>query len=777
MMIRAVKLLAALALLALTAIPGHAMVIDNPNEPFDYYAYPTGMLGLPEGERGILVTPEGGLSNGYSEIQFALGTKSTPLNQRVKTLLQGRIPVYQFSKKEGPVDYRFEMLGDSIDGKPSSKLFGLIRVQAVNLSNKIVRTAFDASIRFQAKTHRCVHIGFSPNWVYQVKGDSVLRDGQLIAVLAPSPAKTSIFPSPERDSEAIRYKFTQPPAKTLIFPTPERDSEAVRADYKFTLAPKEMKEFVFRLPEVVEDPAYAKVLRSVDYASHRASLISRWQKLFGQAMVLRIPEKKVEDTYYANLATLFIAADRNDKGLMPSVNEFQYCGFWLRDGAFIVRAFDVSGYRNFARETAEYFLNYQEKDGNFLSQPGQLDGWGETLWLFGKHYELSRDMAFVKKVYPSVQRAMAWLHETRLKTKAEGGISAGLLLRTVLTDNELVENGHIIGNDFWALGGVHGAILLAHAIGNTKDEAAFRTEYNDYHAAVLKALRYMVQKYGYISPALEEGGLDWGNMKSVWPSGVLKPNDPWVTKSLEKLYKNDITEGLMTYRAAYFEPPVHPGGATDNLHSYVGLDIPQTELLRGEQDKVLDYFYASLLHTSASHAASEMMRTGSRDFSDTNNLQPHGTFSGKFIDLLRNMLVREEDTTLHLGSCLSPTWLRPGKEIRVEHAPTNFGEMGFVIQSKKDGAVVQITPPVRNKPQRILLHLPTGFKVLSVEGNGYRGKDPLTGALSLEPDTKKISIHWKAPAEPYKSYDSTVSEFIKYYQQMMQKAEKKPVSK
>jgi hypothetical protein len=78
-MLKGIRLLAALALSALAAAPLAALPVnDDPKEPFEYFAYPTGVLGMPQGDPGILVTPEGWISTGKVELRFTLVSKTPP---------------------------------------------------------------------------------------------------------------------------------------------------------------------------------------------------------------------------------------------------------------------------------------------------------------------------------------------------------------------------------------------------------------------------------------------------------------------------------------------------------------------------------------------------------------------------------------------------------------------------------------------------------------------------------------------------------------------------
>src|SRR5882762_10113533 len=108
--------------------------------------------------------------------------------------------------------------------------------------------------------------------------------------------------------------------------------------------------------------------------------------------------------------------------------------------------------------------------------------------------------------------------------------------------------------------------------------------------------------------------------------------------------------------------------------------IPETEVIRGDQQMAIEELYALLLHTSSTHAGFEfaIWPWSTRDFAT--NIAPHGTFAAKFRILLRDMLVREQEEDLHFLSCVAPEWMKAGAVTYVHHAPTVFGEVNLDLR-------------------------------------------------------------------------------------------------
>jgi len=120
--------------------------------------------------------------------------------------------------------------------------------------------------------------------------------------------------------------------------------------------------------------------------------------IFVHGIDISVPEAKVINTFKANLIYDLIARDKISDDYVQMGNSFQYHAFWLRDSALIALMYDLSGYHEFARQVIDFFAKWQQPDGNFVSQGGQFDGWGQTLWIYGQHYQITHDRAFAEKV-------------------------------------------------------------------------------------------------------------------------------------------------------------------------------------------------------------------------------------------------------------------------------------------------------------------------------------------------------------------------------------------
>jgi hypothetical protein len=110
------------------------------------------------------------------------------------------------------------------------------------------------------------------------------------------------------------------------------------------------------------------------------------------------------------------------------------------------------------------------------------------------------------------------------------------------------------------------------------------------------------------------------------------------------------------------------------------------------------------------------------------------------------MLVREEGAHLYLNSGAPKSWFLPGRKIRVEHAASFFGELGFWVEAHPEEGFTEahISLPQRNRPDEIHLRLrhPAEKRIVRVELNGKEWDrfDAEHEMISVPPQEKEGTI-------------------------------------
>ncbi len=744
--------------------------IDQTGEVFSYYSKPTDEIGMMDAEAATEVTPEGYLRTGFGELMFFTGPEMEPTSARIRTLVEGHLPILEYNVTRDGIRYHFTMFAATLDGKPEGRLVNFIRVTMKNTSNEQTRAIFATGMRYDAQhdtggTHgdnrfdrprpgkfpgdyRQLGEEFDANWKYSFNGHQFLRDGRLLYC----------FP----DEEEFRgwtlhgfYNYPQETDKAKKLTVDETTPVGI-VRYSKMLKPAEEWVLDYRMPVVPTDDTDA--MAQIDAAGFDASLVQVkkfWNSILDEGMEIRLPEAKAVDTFDANLIYDLIARDHIGDDYIQTVNKLHYHSFYLRDSADIVHSYDVTGYPQIAEQDLKFFAKSQKEDGNFLSQEQQYDGWGEAVWGYGQHYRITHDKAFAEWAIPQIDRAVDWLKTARAADPLH------IMPASDVRDNEFVP-GHLTGYNFLALSGLKLAIEMANDTGHTEQAKNWQAEADDYHAAFAKVLDQRAEENGgYIPPALDgqKEGYDWGNLLAVVPEPTLQAHDPRVTETLKRTQAK-YKEGIMTYANGEF------------LHHYLTIKNTMTEVIRGDQEQALKEFYSLLMHTSSTHAGFEfaMLPWGDRNFED--NLAPHGWFAAEYRTLLRTMLVREEGDELHLLSVISPDWIGAGKTIAVRKAPTYFGQVGFTLeQPSAFDAVLKIESNFTSAPKNLVVHLPWFMDVKSATADGkpVQAKD---SGLTMPANTHEAKINWvMSKNPPAMSYARTVedykTEYARRYNELM----------
>lgn len=775
-----VLLSAILAAISLLLGPGLALAspmadldADHPNQPFTWAAFPTDEIGIADAEAGTEITPSGSLYTGYGELSFMTGNPPVYVNQPARTLSDGDLPVIHYEFHDGRVNYQATMFSWALNPQtPDRAPVDFIRIIAQNTSDSPQTSYFTVSFCYCAtNSHRFLRpvvpampgrysqpgAKFDPHWTYAFQCepgyDLALRSNQVMYSLPTQP-------QPQL-SLTTGHLYKKPASPAVSESTP-----VLLAQYLLILKPKEQRELDFKMPVRPIPLADSRALKQFELDNPDqvlAAVNAWWQRQLNSGLQLHIGEKKVEKTFRASLMYLMLARERvpvrnehhHDENLyIQTVNLAQYHAFWLRDGSHMVHAYDLTGHPRNAAEALNFFATFQQPSGEFLSQHGEHDGWGEALWAYGQHFQLTGDRHFARTIFPRVQRAVAWLEQARASDPLR------MLPGGAPHDDELPSGwGHLTGDNFYALDGLHEAIRMAQALEHKRLAADWKAQYQDYYHDLFQLLGQLAKTNGGFIPAcLDTRGYDWGNLLTLYPDELLPPMDPLVTGTLNEALTH-YGEGIMGY------------GPQSVLHQYLTMNNTQAWIARGQPQPALHELYSILVHTSSTQAGWECGPPPwtTRDFG--NDLAPHNWFAADYIAVLRNMLIREHSDTLDLLSGLSPAWTAPGQTLWVTNAPTEFGPVNFLATFTAQGMQLHLDGHFRTPPEQIRLHLPWFVQANRVFVDGkptaWNGRE-----ISLPPRARLVVVDWQTtePDLSSWSYDAAVQKFKNQWRQHQQSA-------
>jgi hypothetical protein len=455
----------------------------------------------------------------------------------------------------------------------------------------------------------------------------------------------------------------------------------------WNLAPKASKQATACFPfHPVEDET---ALADVDADLWQKRTIDYWRNLIGNAARIEVPCRKSNEALLAAHVCQLIA---NDGGELQGGEGF-YDQFYIRDGGYQIMELEEAGLWDAAKKAIDAYLVRQRPDGRFETQKTQFDANGQALWVLWQYYMITGDRTWLEEAYPQMRRSAEWIIKARQET--DGTPFEGLLPQAI-ADGEYLWDGkhHIVGYDLWNLRGLECTADAADRLERTGEASEFRKEIDDYHAAIGKAL----QRVGtaHFPPSWELKGTHWGNTETLWPTALFQADDPRVTATID--HARNVLGG------GFIEGTIQWLGRPGAIHPYMSAYTTMASLRQGEHEQVVADYYWYLLHSTAGHAFPEGIYF-KRRFAWSNTI-PHVTGASNFALLLRHMLIDERGEELHLLSATPDWWLDEGQVISIERAPTHFGEMNLTVRGTADGVQLQLDPPRRQPPSRIVLCLP-----------------------------------------------------------------------
>jgi len=709
--------------------------IDEESPVFSYYSKPVYELGIRNSRFASAITPDSTIFTGSGEYIFFIGKELRKFKRRIWTLYKGYLPLFISSIRDGPVEYEIRVFHYWLDEKEKINA-NFVKVVIRNIGNSSEDYSFGIGYSFMLTSdHRPISLKrdkFTKPKI-EFKGNYAIANDRIIYYLNEKPNK-------------VFARINEPYSSPFIL---KRKNDIVCISvFEGRLKPGEEKEITFIIPHFAVNESKLDLFK-ISWKEAKNKFEKYWESFVSKAMKIYVSEEKVVNTYKTSIIYDLIAQEEVNGEVIQAVNRFQYNKFWIRDSAFIARMFLVYGFPEIAKGIIKHMLRYQKEDGNFLSQSGQYDGWGQVLWAIGEYLRFTRDVEFAKEIYPNILRALRWF----IKSIKEDPLY--LIPLTTALDNEQAI-GHYTGHNIWAITGLESIIFTLQLLGKEKLRRLVESLLDEFKKNFIKLARHAFKKAGYLPPILDFIiGFDWGNLLLLYPTLIFDKNDEIVEKTLEH-FRSRMREWIATYGPL--------------LHDYIGERVAQTYLVIGRQREALEIFYGMLLHTGSANDGFEFFPApwGDRDYvfrifgrTPIVNYPPHGWFAANFNNLLRNMLLREERRELHLLSAISPAWFKEGEKIIVKNAPTYFGVVAFEVDINKEEFRIKIRANWKEQPERIVIHVPYFIEV----------KDLSTGELTndkiyLGPNVEEVSVKFSWKIKSAISYET----FVKVYKRLYREA-------
>lgn len=490
-------------------------------------------------------------------------------------------------------------------------------------------------------------------------------------------------------------------------------------------------------------PSSAAKIETAEFDKQLEEVSAFWKTELNRGMKIHVPEQRVNDAYRAWLAWNFINVDKRGSVYEPHDGG---AGFYEEVYGYSASRYctmlDLYGYHEEAQRYLDSILSFVQSDGLLLVNYGLPDT-GVQLWAMGRHYQLTGDGEWLRKVAPTMRKMCDFVIRTRAESMSKQTKEApwyGLIKYRPYCDEPTPAYSY--HTDTYLLLGMEETAAALRGIGMTVEADRLAAEAAAYRTDILASMdKAVIERDGMMMlpifpetqallKRVEYTGRDYYSLvgSCVLETDVIPADDHrarWITDLLER-------RGGLSLGACAFRWPARPGVGIDHAYTY---GYWMNCLRRNDVKRVILGLYTSLAYgmTRGTYAGVEYtnMAIGENDVT-----LPHLYSGTQQLLLLRNMLLCEEGDALVIGKAIPRPWLADGKEVRVDGAQTFFGKLSFSIKSHDSAAKITMTvnPPAKRPPRAIVVHLrrPGQDKAIqSVKVNGTPSKDFTRDTLTL----------------------------------------------
>lgn len=468
------------------------------------------------------------------------------------------------------------------------------------------------------------------------------------------------------------------------------------------------------------------------YDAQRAKCISTWESVLAKGMQVETPEPVVNNAWKALLIGTFEILKNDDVNY--SVGN-QYAKMYVGEGGDAIKSLAIWGYKDDARRLLVPLMDYKRDDLLFHQA-------GKKLQLLSDYYWLTHDAGWFAE-----QQARIAVQVNRLVDGREK--DTGLAPRESYC-GDIHTQVYSLNSNANGWSGLHHFSAALEDMGDHAEAQRLAESAKEWHPHLWDAFEKSVRKdvnppfvpmalFGEEQPydpltATNLGGY-WDLVAPYVLGCGFFPYDSqeahWITDYLQQ--KGGLMMGMVR---------THPmndfWAVNQNIDDLYTLRYVLVILQRDEVDRALVSFYGKLaqgLTRDTFIGAEGTCPVPLDEFGRQMYLPPNSASNAFFLSMLRNVLVQDWDMdgdarpeTLRLMFATPRRWLEDGKMIKVERAPTAFGEVSVVMTShlKKGEIIAEVTAPPR-PPAKMLLRarVPDGWKVISAHiGNRSLDVDP-----------------------------------------------------
>jgi hypothetical protein len=415
--------------------------------------------------------------------------------------------------------------------------------------------------------------------------------------------------------------------------------------------------------------------------------IGEWEQQLNRVAIELPPAgQKIVDTLKSTLA--YILINRNGPAIQPGSRS--YARSWIRDGALTSSALLELGHTEEVREFINWFAAYQFADGKIpccVDERGadpvpEHDSHGEFIFLVMEYYRYTRDVGFLRQLWPHVVEAVHYVESLRQQSLAEefkndrcAGACYGLMPESISHEGYAAAPKHSYWDDFFILRGLKDVTAMATILGEEEQAKAFTKLRDSFREDLYASLgRTMaIHHIDYIPGCVELGDLD--------PASTTIAIDPG--GELSRLPRTALIRTFDLYYE-HFRQRKNGAVAWDKYAPYE-LRVVGSLIQLGQKSRaleILDFFLAAQRPPAWNQWAEVVWRDPRtpRFIGD----MPHTWVGSDFVRSVRNIFAygREADQALVIAAGIPEHWLTEAGGVVVKRLPTHYGTLNYSLRSE-----------------------------------------------------------------------------------------------
>ena len=168
--------------------------------------------------------------------------------------------------------------------------------------------------------------------------------------------------------------------------------------------------FDILVPHSPIDAKRAEKLFQWNFTRHLDAIRNYWRKKLTAAGKITVPETAINERIRAGL----LHCDINTLGmtgtgpLLPDVGSYSPIG---TESSPMIQIFDSFGWHRIAERCIDFFLVRQKENGYIQNYSNYQSETGPLLWTAGEHFRYTRDLDWLRRVFPQLKKAVEFLLE------------------------------------------------------------------------------------------------------------------------------------------------------------------------------------------------------------------------------------------------------------------------------------------------------------------------------------------------------------------------------